>query len=173
MSPHHPDYPFLEGVWERKKERKRVSASELGSLGSSTVSHSQAISNDNLFKALCKTNLYTGRILAALPVKIYFILFLKLVLFTGLGFCTDHVLATLKSPGFTYSSGSMERTERLQLAFIPWGACEWRRGSLAFTEYLVCLANDDINLGAKGIMHYSPCNQLLNLNRGGTIRFFQ
>jgi len=58
------------------------------------------------------------------------------------------------------------------MALIPWEDCELTRGSLAFTEYLVCLANDDINLGAKGIMHYSTCNQLLNLNSGRTINFF-
>lgn len=58
------------------------------------------------------------------------------------------------------------------MALIPWGDCKLIRGSLAFIEYLVCLANDDINLGAKGIMHYSICNQLLNLNSRVTINFF-
>lgn len=58
------------------------------------------------------------------------------------------------------------------MALIPWGDSRLLPGLLAFMECLVWQANDDINLGEKGIMHYSTCNQVLNSNTGGTINFF-
>lgn len=60
-----------------------------------------------------------------------------------------------------------DRRTCAQMAFIPRGDCKLVCGSLAFIRCRVCLANDDINLGAKGIMHYSIRNQLLNLNSKG------
>lgn len=59
------------------------------------------------------------------------------------------------------------------MALIPWGDSRLIPGLLAFMACLGWLANDDINLGEKGIMHYFICNQVLNLNTGGTINFLQ